>query len=91
MFSMSTIVVGWKATRVDSRWATVVDLQPMSTEPLTKQSALDLYDGNQAALGRALGISRQAINKLPDGPLPEWMDLKIRFVLKPGSLGQEAA
>lgn len=55
----------------------------MSDETISKEKALALYDGNQAALGRALGVTRQYINKLPDGPLPEWMDLKIRFVLKP--------
>lgn len=53
------------------------------TARITKEQALALYDGNQAALGRGLGVSRQAINKLPDGALPEWMDLKLRFVLKP--------
>lgn len=58
------------------------------TNRLTKDQALALFDGNQAALGRALGVTRQAINKLGPGELPEWMDLKIRFVLKPGEFAE---
>lgn len=50
---------------------------------VTKEQALRLYGGNQAALGRALGVSRQAISKLSDGPLPERHALKLRFVLHP--------
>lgn len=57
------------------------------TNRLTKEQALALFDGNQAALGRSLGVTRQAINKLPPGEMPEWMDLKIRFVIKPGAFG----
>ena len=59
------------------------------TTRITKDQALALFDGNQAALGRALGVTRQAINKLPFGDLPEWMDLKIRFVIKPGLFGEQ--
>jgi len=58
------------------------------TTRLTKDQALALFDGNQAALGRALGVTRQAINKLGPGKLPEWMDLKIRFVIKPGEFSE---
>lgn len=51
---------------------------------VTKAEALALFEGNQAALGRALGVTRQAISKIPDdGDLPEWMALKVRFVIKP--------
>lgn len=59
------------------------------TTRITKDQALALFDGNQAALGRALGVTRQAINKLPTGDLPEWMDLKIRFVIKPSFFGKQ--
>ena len=58
------------------------------TARVTKERALALFDGNQAALGRALGVTRQAINKLPEGSLPEWMDLKLRFVIKPDAFGE---
>jgi len=60
------------------------------TERLTKDQALALFDGNQAALGRALGVTRQAINKLGPGELPEWMDLKIRYVIKPDVFSEPA-
>lgn len=50
---------------------------------LTKSEALDLYGRNGAALARDLGKSRQYISKLPEGELPEWIDLKLRFVLHP--------
>lgn len=50
---------------------------------ITKARALALYGGNRAALGRALGVTRQAISKLPEGELPKWMDLQLRFVLRP--------
>lgn len=63
----------------------MVDLRPMSTETdVSKSEALALYEGNQAALAKDLGVTRQYISKLPDGPLPEWMALKLRFVLHPG-------
>jgi hypothetical protein len=32
---------------------------------MTKKEALSLFDGNGAALGRALGVSRATISKLP--------------------------
>lgn len=53
------------------------------TVSVTKAEALKHFKQNQAALGRALGVTRQAINKLPDGALPEWMALKFRFVIEP--------
>lgn len=54
------------------------------TVRVTKAEALKHFDGNQAALGRALGVSRQAIDKVPDdGDLPERLALKFRFVVKP--------
>lgn len=56
----------------------------MTNSPrLTKSEALDLYGRNGAALARDLGTSRQYISKLSDGELPEWIDLKLRFVLHP--------
>lgn len=55
----------------------------MTDQALSKEQAVALYGGNQAALARAVGVTRQYISKLPEGPLPEWMDLKLRFVIKP--------
>src|SRR5690242_5237889 len=56
---------------------------------LSKADALALHDGNGAALARAIGRSRQYISKLADGQLPEWMDLKLRFVLFRGLFAQQ--
>jgi hypothetical protein len=50
---------------------------------ITKAEALALYDNNGAALARALGVSRQAVNKQPDGQVPEVWDLKLRYQLRP--------
>lgn len=58
---------------------------------VSKAKALSLYDGNQAALARALGVSRQYISRLPEGELPEWMALKLRFVLRPDVFGKAPA
>lgn len=54
---------------------------------ITKQQALSAYGGSQAALGRALGVTRQAVHAMPDGPLAEGHALKLRFVLKPDVFG----
>lgn len=62
----------------------MVDWRPMSPNiEVSKSDALALYEGNQAALAKDLGVTRQYISKLEDGPLPEWMALKLRFVLHP--------
>ncbi len=63
----------------------------MNVSEITKQEAVAAYDGNQAALARALGVTRQAVNAMPDGPLPERYALKLRFVLKPDVFGVESA
>ncbi|WP_440221860.1 hypothetical protein ACQQ2N_12255 [Dokdonella sp. MW10] len=55
----------------------------MSQTRIQKSEALAAYDGNGAALARALGVSRQYVNKLPEGPVPELWDYKLRFVLRP--------
>ncbi len=55
----------------------------MSSTPISKQDALAAYGGNGAALAKALGISRQAVHKAADGPLPELWQLKLRYQLKP--------
>lgn len=55
----------------------------MDTQPLTKAQAIAEFGGNQAQLARALGITRQAISRFKDGPLPELYDLKLRFVILP--------
>ncbi len=52
-------------------------------EPLTKEVAVGLFGGNQSNLARALGIGRAAVNKWPDGPIPEVHDLKLRYEILP--------
>ena len=63
----------------------------MRTNSISKQDAIAAYDGNQAALAKDLGISRQAVHKLPDGPVPEVWELKLRYELKPEIFGMKAA
>jgi hypothetical protein len=60
------------------------------TIEITKEEALAAYAGNQAALGRALGVTRQAVHAMPDGPIAEGYALKLRFVLKPDVFGSGA-
>lgn len=50
---------------------------------ILKTEALDAYDGNAAALARALGVTRQLVSGWADGPIGEVHALKLRFVLKP--------
>jgi DNA-binding XRE family transcriptional regulator len=51
---------------------------------ISKSDALRLYGGNQAALARAVGVTRQRIHKIkPDGDLPERLALRLRFVTRP--------
>lgn len=63
----------------------------MRMEPqfiISKSAALSAYDGNGAALARALGLTKQAVSAMPDGPLLERHALKLRFVLKPEVFNQ---
>jgi len=55
----------------------------MNKTIITKERAVGLFGGNQAALARALDIGRAAVSKWPDGPIPEVYALKIRYVLRP--------
>lgn len=57
---------------------------------ITKSQAVTAYDGNTAALARALKITPSAIYQWPDGPIAEGYALKLQFVLKPGVFGQGA-
>lgn len=50
---------------------------------ISKTDALQAYGGNGAALARALGLTKQAVSAMPEGPLLERHALKLRFVLKP--------
>lgn len=59
----------------------------MDEVKITKQQALAAFNGNGAELGRALGLTRQAIAAWPDGPIAEGYALKLRFVLKPEIFG----
>ena len=54
---------------------------------ITKERAIAAYDGNAAALARALGITPSAIYQWPEGPIAEGYALKLRFVLKPDLFG----
>lgn len=50
---------------------------------ITKEEAIGLFR-TQAALARALGIYRQAVNQWENGkPIPEVHALKIRYQLRP--------
>lgn len=58
---------------------------------ITKQEAVAMYGGNQAALARALGIKRAAVSKWKDGPIPERHALKLRYEIKPEGLAEKAS
>lgn len=64
---------------------------PMSTQTISKADAIAAYEGNGAALARALGITPSAIYQWPDGPIAEGYALKLRFVLKPDVFGPQAS
>lgn len=50
---------------------------------VSKEMAISLY-GSQAALARALHVSKQVVSRWPNGaPIPERYALRLRFVLKP--------
>lgn len=54
-------------TPVGLLWFTL----PMKQSPtITKAQALAAFDGNQSALARFVSVTRQAVQKLPNGPLP---------------------
>lgn len=55
----------------------------MDQKLISKAKALEAYSGSQSDLARALGVSRQAVHKLPDGPIPERWELKLRYELRP--------
>lgn len=59
----------------------------MTTISITKAEAVAAYGGSQAELARALGISRQAVGKWPDGPIKEGWALKLRYELRPDVFG----
>ncbi|WP_394253791.1 Cro/CI family transcriptional regulator [Stenotrophomonas maltophilia] len=50
---------------------------------ITKEEAIAAYDGNAAALARALGITPSAVYQWPDGQIDDLLALKLRFVLMP--------
>lgn len=55
---------------------------------IKKADALRGY-ANQAALARALGVTRQAINKIPDdGSLSERLTGRFRLLIKPANADQ---
>lgn len=59
----------------------------MSRPRISKTEAVAAYGGSQAALARALGVSRQAVHKQPEGPIPELWELKLRYELRPDIFG----
>ncbi|MCU1129270.1 Cro/CI family transcriptional regulator [Stenotrophomonas muris] len=50
---------------------------------ITKEEAIAAYDGNAAALARALGITPSAVYQWPEGQIDDLWALKLRFVLMP--------
>lgn len=55
--------------------------------PITKERALELFDGNQAALARALKIKPQAVQQWPEGePIPELRQWQLR-AMRPDVFG----
>ncbi|WP_414606040.1 Cro/CI family transcriptional regulator [Stenotrophomonas pavanii] len=50
---------------------------------ITKEEAIAAYDGNAAALARALGITPSAVYQWPDGQIDDLWAMKLRFVLMP--------
>lgn len=51
---------------------------------LSRKDAVGLYGGNLTHLAKALGVTRAAVYLWPeDAEVPEWVYLKLRFVLKP--------
>ncbi|MCU1142528.1 Cro/CI family transcriptional regulator [Stenotrophomonas maltophilia] len=50
---------------------------------ITKEEAIAAYDGNAAALARALGITPSAVYQWPEGRIDDLWALKLRFVLMP--------
>lgn len=55
----------------------------MNMPRITKEEAIAAYDGNAAALARALGITPSAVYQWPDGQIDDLWALKLRFVLMP--------
>lgn len=54
---------------------------------ITKERALELFDGNQAALARALKIKPQAVQQWPAGkPIPELRQWQLK-ALRPDVFG----
>jgi len=54
-------------------------------ETITRKEAVALY-GNLTKLASELGVTRAAVYLWPESkPVPEWVYLKLRFVLKPES------
>lgn len=56
----------------------------MSELTISKTRAIEAYDGNAAALARALGVTPSAVYQWPEGPIAERYALKLYFILKPG-------
>lgn len=63
----------------------------MSQITITKEQALAAYQGNGAALARALSITPSAVSQWPEGPIGEVHALKLRFLLKPEVFGDAIA
>ncbi|TGW21069.1 hypothetical protein E4417_06780 [Stenotrophomonas maltophilia] len=55
----------------------------MNMPRITKEEAIAAYDGNAAALARALGITPSAVYQWPDGQIDDLWAMKLRFVLMP--------
>lgn len=57
-------------------------------ETITRKQAVGLY-GNLTHLAKALGVTRQAVYFWPeDGEVPEWVYIKLRYVLQPQAFNE---
>ncbi|MCV0218805.1 Cro/CI family transcriptional regulator [Stenotrophomonas sp. Ps181] len=55
----------------------------MNMPRISKEEAIAAYEGNAAALARALGITPSAVYQWPEGQIDDLWALKLRFVLMP--------
>lgn len=60
-----------------------------SSIEISKQDAIDSFDGDVGALANALGITRSAVYLWrDDAPIPERQALRLRYELRPNVFGR---
>lgn len=76
---------------LDLMFSLLYDRDMNKSSVITKECAVGLFK-TQAALAKALDISKGAVSQWKDGmPIPEVHALKIRYELKPESFADESA